>query len=350
MKKESGYSLVELLVAVAVMLIVMAATLKAFSDALRVNEAASLYADMDQNLRAGANLMIRDFLQAGQGIPIGGIPVPNGAGLQPLNRPSPPLQAYTFPLGSTTLPAVSTGDGLGPTLNGVTTDEVNLLYEDSTLLTNTAPLANVNPTGADITFAAATPVSGVQNALQAGDLIMISNALGNAVQTITRTNGTQTVFFDPNDAFQFNQRGATAGSVMCISNPGTNGNPLDCAPNNGGFPPTTAQRVWMITYYLDATTNPQLPVLIRQVNFQNGRPVALVLENLQLSYDLVDGVTNPVNLATPVAPNSPNQIRKVNLFLAARSSSQFSQNRQFFRTNLATQVSLRSLSFVDRYQ
>ena len=93
MNKQSGFTLVEVLVAVTVMLIIMAATLGAFNDALRVNEAATLYADMDQNLRAGANLMIRDFMQVGQGIPTGGIPVPSGAGALPLNRPSPPLAA-----------------------------------------------------------------------------------------------------------------------------------------------------------------------------------------------------------------------------------------------------------------
>ncbi|MBI1750810.1 MAG: prepilin-type N-terminal cleavage/methylation domain-containing protein [Acidobacteria bacterium] len=348
-EKQSGFSLVELLVAITVMLIIMAATLGAFNDALRANEAVTLYADMDQNLRAGANLMIRDLMQAGQGIPTGGIPVPNGAGVLLLNRPSPPLAAYTFALGATTLSAITTGNGLGPVSNGPATDMVTIMYADSTLVINQLPLQAVNANGSDMTVNAATPIAGVQNALQAGDLILLSNALGNALQTITRVNGTQTVFFDPNDSFQFNQRGAPAGSVMCISNVGTNTNPLNCAANNGGFPPTTATRVWIISYYLDTNTDPLMPRLVRQVNFNPGRPVALVIDNMQLSYDLVDGVTNPVNVATPVAPNSENQIRKANLFFSARSSAAYSRTRSFFRTSLATQVSLRSLSFVDRY-
>jgi prepilin-type N-terminal cleavage/methylation domain-containing protein len=350
MEKQHGFSLVEILVAVAVMLIIMAATLGAFNDALRVNEAATLYADMDQNLRAGANLMIRDFMQAGQGIPIGGIPVPNGGGTLPLNRPSPPLAAYSFTLGALTLPAVDPGNGLGPLSNGVATDMVTILFEDNTLVINQLPLQNINPNGQDMTVNAATPIAGVQNALQPGDLILFSNALGTALQTITRVNGTQTVFFDPNDPFQFNQRGAPAGSIMCISNAGTNVNPNNCAANDGGFPITTAMRVWLITYYLDITTDPLMPRLVRRVNANPGRPVALVIDNLQISFDLVDGVTNPVNQAVPIAPNSNNQIRKVNLFYSARSATQYSKTRAFFRTSLATQVSLRSLSFVNRYQ
>lgn len=348
MKKQSGFSLIELLVAITILLIVLAATLAAFSDALRVNEAATLYADMDQNLRAGANMMIKDFLQAGQGIPTGGIPVPNGPGVLPLNRPIAP-GALTFPAGITTLPSVNTGDAFGPMINGVATDIVSIIYEDSTLVINQLPLQAINPNGSDMTVDAATPIAGVQNALQAGDLIMFSNALGNALQTITRVNGTQTVFFDPNDAFQFNQRGAAAGSVLCLQNEGAGGNPSDCTDNTGGWPPTTAARVWLISFYLDIDTDPNMPRLIRQVNFNPGRAVALVLENLQITYDLVDGVTNPINIATPVAPNSPNQIRKVNLFLAARSAARYTRSQQFFRTTLATQVSLRSLSFVDRY-
>ena len=49
-------------------------------------------------------------------------------------------------------------------------------------------------------------------------------------------------------------------------------------------------------------------------------------------------------------PCSPNQIRKVNILLAGRSRIPMRGTQQFFRNRLVTQVSLRSLSFVDRYQ
>jgi hypothetical protein len=47
-------------------------------------------------------------------------------------------------------------------------------------------------------------------------------------------------------------------------------------------------------------------------------------------------------------PCSPNQIRKVNIILSGRSSRAMKGTKQFFRNTLTTQVSLRSLSFVDR--
>jgi hypothetical protein len=115
------------------------------------------------------------------------------------------------------------------------------------------------------------------------------------------------------------------------------------------YPPTTATRVTLVTYYIDVTTDPALPRLVRQVNNGPRLAVALAVENLQFTYDLVDGTTNPTNVETPGADNSPHQIRKVNLFLAGRSLDLMPNPRQFFRNSMATQVTLRSLSFVDRY-
>jgi hypothetical protein len=89
---------------------------------------------------------------------------------------------------------------------------------------------------------------------------------------------------------------------------------------------------------------------VRQVNAGQQLAISLGAENLQISFDLVDGVTNPSNVDTPPAANSPHQIRKVNLFLSARSIDRSPRTHDFFRNSIATQIGLRSLSFVDRYQ
>jgi prepilin-type N-terminal cleavage/methylation domain-containing protein len=359
MKQQRGFSLAELLIAIAITTIVLAATLGAFTDALRVNEFATLMADMDQNLRAAVNMMVRDISQTGTGIPTGGLPCPSGAGALPINRPSLVPGALTFPQDpislDTTLFAINPGDGLGPTIQNVAaSDIVTVLYIDNSLPLNQSPLQSISPGGDSMTVAVGTPIAaGLNTDIQPGDLIMFSNALGNAIQVVTRTTGTQTVFFQNGDAFNLNQRNVPSGSVMCLQNVGANPSPADCSGNNGGWPPTTATRVFMISYYLDDQTNPTLPRLIRQINLFPGRAVALVMENLQLTYDLVDGVTNPANLPTiPTAffpTTSPNQARKVNLFVAARSSERNARTGQFLRNSVSTQISLRSLSFVSRY-
>ena len=47
--------------------------------------------------------------------------------------------------------------------------------------------------------------------------------------------------------------------------------------------------------------------------------IALDVEDVQFTFDLVDGYANPADVDTPPVGNSPAQIRKVNLKLATRS-------------------------------
>ena len=335
MRAEQGFSLVEVLIAAVISLILLAGALGAFNNAIGMNEKASLLADLEQNLRAGMNLLVRDFITAGWGIPTGGIPIPSGDGTLPVKRPGPPDSDYNF-TPAVTLSAVNPGAGLGPDGNGRATDIVNLLYADNLLPLNQSPLVSIASNGTSAVVNNGTPISGVPNAIRSGDLIAFSNALGNTVQYVTRVSG-QTMYFEAGDPLNLNQASAPQGSIMQLQSGGT-------------FPPTTATRIWLVTFYLDTTTDPEMPRLIRRINDRDGEVLALVLEDLQLSYDLVDGVTNPTNVKTTTEPNSPNQIRKVSILLSGRSSSVDRNTEEFLRRSLTTQVSLRSLSFIDRYR
>ena len=328
---EAGFTLMELLTSMTVTLIVVGLTLSAFTEAQRANSLAGLVLDTNQNLRAGLNFMVRDLVQTGTGIPTGGIPVPSGAGATPINRPGPNV-AMTFPVGDVVLQALTPGAALGPTLNGQQTDMVTVLYLDPSLDFENRNVTAIAADGSWATVDPLTDITGADNGVQVGDLIMFSNSMGYAIQAVTGTDGAQTMQFAQNDLFNLNQPNAAGGSITSIL--------------AGGTP--TPDRVRMVTFSLD-DTNPQVPTLMRQDGFDQARPIALVIENVQMSYDLVDGVTNPTNVKTPVPPNSPAQIRKVNLFLAARSESRSIAQQELFRTNLSTQVSLRSLAFVDRY-
>jgi hypothetical protein len=61
-------------------------------------------------------------------------------------------------------------------------------------------------------------------------------------------------------------------------------------------------------------------------------------------------VDNGAAATTCACSISDNQIRKVNLFMAARSDTILTATNQYIRNNLAAQVDLRSLAFVDRYR
>jgi prepilin-type N-terminal cleavage/methylation domain-containing protein len=362
MRGQKGFSLVEVMISMAILLVVIGATLSTLNDALHANEAVTEMADMEDNLRAGMNLMVRDIVQAGSGIPIGGLPIPFTAPTSPnpvptpINRPSPPTFNYTFPVDSA-IAAATPGYQLGPNQLGQPTDMITVIYADNTLPWSTmAPINNTGsapPCGGTVTTTsitfdeatagcAPTTVSNGNVAVQPGDLIMLTNGQGgNIVEQVTSITGTK-LNFAAGDAFGLNGQVADSGTIVQMETPGS-------APVT--FPPTSATRIWMVSYFLDATTNPQRPQLMRQVNFRQANAVGQVMEGLQISYDVVNAVaTSPANNARQItAPDTPNQIRKVNLYLAARSEVPYSLSKQYFRDNLVTQIGLRSLAFQNLY-
>jgi type II secretory pathway pseudopilin PulG len=333
MKREEGFGLLEMLISTALFLALLGAILSCLNDAMGLNEKAGQMADAEQNMRAGMNFMVQDFIQAGWGIVTGGFSIPNGTGSTPVKRPGPPGTNYTF-AGATNISVIYPGAGLGPTGEGRATDMVNIVYQDNLL--PPMPLTAIASDGSSMTVDAGTPISGIPNAVSVGDLIYFSNGNGQTVQEVTGVNG-QVVSFATSDPMNLNQPGADHGGIISLRN------------GDGTWPSTTAYRIWMVTYYLDYTTDPATPRLIRRINYGGGQIVGLVLEDLQLSYDLVDGVTNPTNVKSPTAPYSNNQIRKVNIFLSGRTYSVIRNTNTYLRHSLTTEVSLRSLAFVNRY-
>jgi Tfp pilus assembly protein PilW len=334
LKREQGFSSIEILTATAITLVLLGAAMSSFNDAMGLNNKGTLMVDVEQNMRAGLNLLVRDFISAGWGIPTGGIPIPSGTGARAVIRPGPPGTAYTF-AGAQTISAVNPGAGLGPAGNGEATDIVNILYADNALALNQSTLSAVAANAASVTVNAGTPITGITNPVSPGNLLFLSNALGNTLQYVTRVSG-QTIYFDSGDPLNLNQPTAPQGSAALLQ-------------SGGVFPPTTATRVYLVTYYLDYTTDPTAPRLVRRVNNNAGQAVALIVSNLQLSYNLVDGVTNPTDVKTPVAPNSSNQIRMVNILLYGQSELPVQNTGNYLQRSLTTQVSLRSLSYYNRY-
>jgi len=385
-KKIAGFTLVEMMIAMAVTLILLYAAVSTFRDATNSNQVVTQAADMTENFRAGLNAIELDLQQAGTGVPVGGIRIPytsNGSTTspcgttQPINRPK--LGATTtFPPCNSTLPAVEPGNMLGPAITapdatsgtptnpGSITDEITMLFADNTLGLDNKPVnqpATATPPspgcpGGSLKLVGSTltatfdstcvnlnpSTSGIT--ISPGDLIMFSNTLGNAILTVTNVSG-QVLTFSAGDAFNLNGRTETSGTMQQLETGGAS-----CGGGAACFPPTLATRIWMVSYYLDNVTSPPFVRLIRQVNMNPAAPVGETLENLQFTYNFVDGVTNPSNQATVPTGNSESQIRSVNVYLAARSGYQVHAGNQtlFARTNLQTQVSLRSLAYVNRYQ
>ncbi len=222
---------------------------------------------------------------------------------------------------------------------------------DSAPITRTAVGATpacggtISPTGDSITFdAACNDLTKARVPIQPGDLILFTNPAGaTAIQTVTTVNGQQLNFAGDAsiDKFGFNQTGASQGTIIQLQNP------------PGAWPSVTATRLFMVTYYLDNVADPLRPRLMRQLNFNTAQPVGDVIEALTVRYNFVDASTPPTFYAKQSAVPaglSESNIRSVNVFLGARSNRAQSKTSKYLRDNMSTQVSLRSLSYFNKYQ
>jgi len=328
-----GFSLTELMVAAAVTMTVTGLAVRALQDSNRAVEAASVLSDVNQTLRIAMNTVIRDLSQVGEGDYSlrTGVSLPSGDTADPIVRPSRPDVEQTFPVRYTVLPAVSPGNGAGVTINGVDTDVVTLLFEDRSI-DFTAVTPAIADDGASMTFPDGFDMGAGIAAIKPGDLFRFGSG---AMQEVSDVDG-QTVLFDAIMASNLNQRDGVDGSIM------------ELRGEADTFPATAVSRVTMVTYYIRVPEG-GMPQLIRRVNYGAERVIAIGLENLQLSWDLVNGTTNPANVLDFDDDVSEGQIRKANLYMAARSVNTMASTNLPLRTSLSTQVSLRSLAFVSRY-
>jgi prepilin-type N-terminal cleavage/methylation domain-containing protein len=364
--RQAGFSLTEMLVSMGIMTVVMGATAAALTQASRMREAASQMTGVNNSLRTGMDLMIRDMLQIGSGLPPGHvILIPSGVGSVVLNIPGPPGTSFTTPVGDLDWGAVIPGDGLGPTINGTATDTLTLLMADNNFVD--MPLTAITNTTIDVravhpsTGLAINIQTGVDR-LQTGQLLMLEKGSNTTIVQITAIDHpTRRVTFANGDSLKLNQTGAAAGNVVALRAAA----PPDTLTS--GSIPTTATRVRMISYYLDTTVAGH-PRLVRRINnghptaFNNtlGTAVAIDMENLQFTYDLVDGVNNPSNVqfvaadylttgACSPSACSQAQVRKINIVLMGRSANPLPGRTSVFRNMLTSQVSLRGMAFVDEY-
>ena len=128
--------------------------------------------------------------------------------------------------------------------------------------------------------------------------------------------------------------------------------------------PSQVSRIRMLTYFVDTDTDPLVPRLVRAVGGAPPTAIGMGVQAFQMTYDIADQVNNPTAVrmdandltgagACYPDPCSENQIRKVNIVLAMNASNQGGSARDHSRQSqntLYTQVSLRSMAFVDRYR
>ena len=325
MRREAGFTLIEVLTAIAVMSIILAATLGALTSAMKTTQSVTEMADTQENLRAGMNYMTRDLIQAGEGIPQNGLTIPNSGGATPTSNvysPGPTVNSK-FNTSWTALPAVIPGFELGPTTttSGLPTDTVTILYADSTLVNysgattnwlNKSPINSASCPAGSITTTGTTTVvtfdptcvniNTGNTAIHVGDLIMLQNNNTTTVDMSTTATNTSTTDSNGHDALLYvSSVNLAANSISFLAGDpfglNSSGQPvgtitgIQSAPNTYGNP-VTATRIWMITYFI-SNADPQQPMLMRQVNLNAPEPVGESIENLQFFYDILNPGSNP---------------------------------------------------------
>jgi prepilin-type N-terminal cleavage/methylation domain-containing protein len=376
--KRRGFSLLEMMIALALGMIVLGAAVSMYTRGVNATFIVSQRAEMQQDYRAASNMLVKDIGLAGAGLENAAIALPSGTGTLPIYGCDAATGchinggAVAFPQqgGIPYLYGLIPGNKLGPTLNAAQgpTDIVTVAYIDTNFLLNCYKVS-FNATGTVATFvqppaplpgqaplcvlppglAAPQPINDPVVGLTPGDIVWFQvtlagggSATGSAAGVVTNVavgpnvNGAPSynVSFAAGDPMKINQPGAPAGSLAQIAS-GTG----------------TGTRLMLVTYYIDTTAcSNNTPCLVRRVSGHPAVPVAENVVYLKLTYDLYN------NGATLVAQDdggasqglSPNQITKVTIqHMSIRSQMKGTKGYQSF--DLQTSVSARDLTFKNQY-
>lgn len=370
-RSQKGFSLFELLIAMAVGAVVMAASVLMYQKSVQVSNIVTSRAELQTEMRGAMNQIARDLNQAGTGIPVGGISIPSAAG-GGVNPKFACDASACYITASNTFTAgllykVTPGNNIGVTTSEAT-DSIVVTYMDPIAPTGDVTSSatgldwsaytttNITDTGDSLTMPAGTTpaLNDPQKGLVVGDLLLMQNEKGSAIGTVTGFNAATGVisFAAAGDPLKFNQPAnpAVSGTLAGLR--------ISPTPAIGPhYKPVKVSRIMMITYFVRKDPADSHLSLMRQVNARPPAPVAEYIEDLQISYDMLDDSTDPSTLVANVAGATlgtpavakPNQIRKINLRLTARSP-QLNAQGDYDRMSIATSIGPRNLSFYDTYQ
>jgi hypothetical protein len=374
---SAGFTVIELMFAMALTLIVMGAAFTLFSQLFSASQSAASIADMNQNLRGGVDLIARNLTSTAGGIPVGGIPMPQGSGATAVTWPGPAFAAGcgTFPANGGVLSAITPGYQCGPTIvtgvkpqttDKITTIAIDQVFEGSPLTTPstyqvplslaaTGSAAGIPPYPAGCAASPLPPLPSAcsgwqvtvvgpagfnlgsgQYQINAGDLIMFNNTHGYALGMVTAVDTVNNLItFQNTDPLGLNQPGASSGTPASLAN------------SDGTWPATVAYKIDMTTFFLQNPGLGQQPALMEQYDAAPAVPIALGINVLQFHYDLSDGTTGWTGPL--VAPEANNLIAKVNLTAWGATPPLPNSTRQIFTNALNTSVTIRDLAYRNKY-
>ncbi|HWZ84327.1 MAG TPA: prepilin-type N-terminal cleavage/methylation domain-containing protein [Terriglobales bacterium] len=373
--RNQGFTLLEMMIAMALGAVVLAAAVQMFSKSLGATWLVSQRAEMQQDFRAASNMILKDASMAGSGMGNNiQIALPSGTGVVPVYGCDQTPKCYinggavAYPtqlVGGVNVPymyGLMPGSKFGPIVNAAAgaTDVLTVVNADTNFLLNCYSVSVTSATVVKFTLPAPLPVTCIVPAplvapqsvndpvvgLTPGDVVEFQVTIGvgpgatsstvlGEVSNVTQTSGTTwDVTFAAGDPLLMNQPTAAAGSLKQIV---------------GGTGSGT--RINVVSYYID-TTVANTPRLMRQTSGHPPMPLAENVAFLQFSYDLYNSNTGSVlpDQADGGASQNltPNQITKINIkHMSISSALQGSGGYQGL--DLQTSVSARDLTFKNDY-
>ena len=382
-----GFSLVELLTAMALSLLLFAMTFSLVQQLDNTADVVGSAADVNENVRAAINMVSRDLSTAGQNIPVGGIPLPYGGTATAIKLPYPTTSNFPTPAGGSTLfiPVLTAGNGLGPTqgsgTNQISTDVVTMIGVNQTSNFNPTTVSTTSPHQPTISSTAATITVSATAAgyVSAGQLIMLTNNNSSCLLAISSVNtSTGVITFthgdSTNDLLGVNQFPTLSGTGAITNGPqyGTILQ-LETATVHSGNPTTTtyswpatltAYPIAMVTYYLDSSTPIKDLVKLTSMGTSGcaavscANVIALGINVFQVFYSLSppatlngansDPTENPWPTTTDTG-NTPNHIVKVVLNVVGETNHKNFANSQWYSREIKNAVTIQNLDCVNKY-
>lgn len=245
--RQAGYTLLELMVSLGIMLTLMAVAMRFMNEAVNVTNVTTEVTEAQQNLRTAQDFIARDITGTADGmeniksprmtttflayvttlpVAVTGIPTQGVLGVVTSDDQAPSGTAVPIPSPS---PATST-----PVLKA--TDRLTLMKIDKTFNSNAGSIplntGSVSADGKTVTL----PVGTVMTPFKVGDIYFFTSSNGSAFGSVTAIAGT-VLTFAANDRYKMNQVAATGPIGMVVAN----------------SKPTSMMRMLLIHYYVDST-------------------------------------------------------------------------------------------------
>lgn len=344
-KNQEGFSLVEMVVALGVMIILTAGIVSLMKGSMNISTANYELTDAQQSLRTAQEYINRDLMNAGDGLKaMSVIRVPSAFAsgyitLSPITDTDMPAGVINIGILSSDnqVPAGTAVLGASPTTTVLSTpaltDRQTIIEVDPQFIA--IPPATINSAGTLVTL----PSGSDMTEFRVNEILYFSSSVGGTFVTLTAINaGTRQLTFASGDTYGLNN--TTAANLKAISTSGTL--------------PTSMTRMRMIHYYLNASS-----YLMRRVYGAKCLPspatcagfsenvVAEHVVNVQFKYalDMTDSAGNVVQPTNALTTKSERLgIRSVEVTVTVETPHAL-QSGSKSQLSMTTSTSVRNMQF-----